>query len=67
MKQSLGLIEVRGLALAVEVADAMAKSAAIRLAGVEKTNGGGWMTITLMAWLAFVALIEILKWTLGVL
>ena len=28
---------------------------------------GGWMTITLMAWLAFVALIEILKWTLGVL
>lgn len=45
MKQSLGLIEVRGLALAVEVADAMAKSAAIRLAGVEKTNGGGWMTI----------------------
>jgi microcompartment protein CcmL/EutN len=45
VKQSLGLIEVRGLALAVEVADAMAKSAAIRLAGVEKTNGGGWMTI----------------------
>ena len=45
MKQSLGLIEVRGLALAVNVADAMAKSAAIRLVGVENTNGGGWMTI----------------------
>jgi uncharacterized membrane protein len=28
---------------------------------------GGWMTITLMAWLALVVLIEILKWTLGVL
>ena len=45
MKQSLGLIEVRGLALAVNVADAMAKSAAIKLVGVEKTNGGGWTVI----------------------
>ncbi|MBK7821686.1 MAG: vitamin K epoxide reductase family protein [Tessaracoccus sp.] len=27
----------------------------------------GWMTITLMAWLALVVLVEVLKWTLGVL
>lgn len=48
MKQSLGLIEVRGLALAVNVADAMAKSAAIQLVGVEKTNGGGWTVIKII-------------------
>lgn len=45
MKQSLGLLEVSGLALAIEVADAMAKSAAITLAGIEKTKGSGWMMI----------------------
>ena len=27
---------------------------------------GGWMTITLMAWLAVVVLIEVLKWGLGI-
>lgn len=45
MKQSLGLLEVSGLALAIEVADAMAKSAAITLAGIEQTKGSGWMMI----------------------
>lgn len=45
MKQSLGLLEVSGLALAIEVADAMAKSAAITLAGIEKTKGSGWIMI----------------------
>lgn len=47
MKQSLGLLEVNGLALAIHCADAMAKAASITLVGVEKTNGSGWMVITL--------------------
>ncbi len=45
MKQSLGLLEVSGLALAITCADAMAKAAAITLLALEKTNGSGWMVI----------------------
>lgn len=48
MKQSLGLLEVRGLALAIEVADAMVKSASVTLLGVEKTKGGGWMLVQIL-------------------
>lgn len=36
MKQSLGLLEVSGLALAITCADAMAKAAAITLLALEK-------------------------------
>ena len=42
MKQSLGLLEVCGLALAISCADIMAKSASITLVALEKTNGSGW-------------------------
>ncbi len=45
MKPSLGLLEVKGLALAIACADAMAKAAAITLLDLEKTQGAGWMTI----------------------
>lgn len=45
MKQSLGLLEVCGLALAISCADIMAKSASITLVALEKTNGSGWMAI----------------------
>ena len=45
MKQSLGLLEVSGLALAICCADAMAKAASITLVGLEKTNGSGWTVI----------------------
>lgn len=45
MKQSLGLIEVSGLALAISCADVMAKAASITLVGLEKTNGSGWTVI----------------------
>lgn len=45
MKQSLGLLEVCGLALAISCADIMAKSASITLVALEKTNGSGWMVI----------------------
>ncbi|TGB60461.1 microcompartment protein [Escherichia sp. E4742] len=45
MKQSLGLLEISGLALAISCADAMAKAASITLVGLEKTNGSGWTLI----------------------
>jgi len=45
VKQSLGLLEVGGLALAISCADVMAKAASITLVGLEKTNGSGWTVI----------------------
>lgn len=45
MKQSLGLIEVRGLAAAVYIADVMIKTANVKLLSLEKTKGIGWMVI----------------------
>lgn len=48
MKQSLGLLEVSGLALAISCADAMAKAASITLVGLEKTNGSGWTLIKII-------------------
>ncbi|SUG37632.1 propanediol utilization polyhedral bodies protein [Salmonella enterica subsp. arizonae] len=38
MKQSLGLLEVSGLALAISCADVMAKAASITLVGLEKNS-----------------------------
>lgn len=45
MKNSFGMVEVAGLALAVTVADVMAKSANIEILGLERTNGSGWILI----------------------
>ncbi|MDT7450460.1 BMC domain-containing protein [Citrobacter koseri] len=45
MKQSLGLLEVSGLAFAISCADVMAKAASITLVGLERTNGSGWTVI----------------------
>ncbi|EPM3577618.1 TPA: BMC domain-containing protein [Salmonella enterica] len=45
VKQSLGLLEVSGLALAISCADVMAKAASITLVGLEKTHGSGWTVI----------------------
>jgi len=45
VKLSLGLLEVSGFALAVNTADAMAKSASVKLVGIDTCKGGGWMTI----------------------
>ena len=44
MKEALGLIETRGFVGAIEAADAMVKSANVRLIGKEKT-GSGLVTI----------------------
>lgn len=40
MKQSLGLLEVSGLALAISCADVMAKAASITLVGLENQRFG---------------------------
>lgn len=48
MKQSLGLLEVSGLALAISCADVMAKAASITLVDLEKTNGSGWTVIKII-------------------
>jgi len=45
VKTSLGLLEVKGLALAINAADAMAKSAAINIIEIENSKGSGWMLI----------------------
>ncbi|MDW6005179.1 BMC domain-containing protein [Vibrio mangrovi] len=48
MRKSLGLLEIKGLASAIVVADAMAKTAAVELLGIETAKGGGWMTIKVL-------------------
>jgi len=45
MSQSLGLLEVAGLLSAITVADAMVKTANVRLLAVEEARGNGWMTV----------------------
>lgn len=48
MNQSLGLVEIRGMSTAVVVADAMAKSANIKIVGIENSKGLGYMTIKII-------------------
>lgn len=45
MNGALGLIEIKGLAGAINVADAMVKTANVELLGIEKAKGFGWITI----------------------
>lgn len=45
--KSLGLIETKGLAVAIEAADTAVKSANVELLGYELSRGGGWTTIKL--------------------
>lgn len=45
MKEALGLVEVRGLASAIHVADVMVKAANVHVIGLEKAKGNGWMTV----------------------
>lgn len=40
MHEALGIIETRGLVAAIEAADAMLKTAAVRLLGRQKVKGG---------------------------
>ena len=43
-REALGMVETRGLTALVEVADAMAKAANVKLAGMEK-RGSGYVTV----------------------
>lgn len=45
MKEALGLIETKGLAAAIHIADTMLKVAAVELFGIEEARGNGWMTV----------------------
>jgi len=45
VKKSLGLLEIKGLASAIVVADTMAKTASVTIVGIESCKGGGWQTI----------------------
>ena len=45
VKDSLGLLEVVGLLGAITASDAMVKAANVRLIGIEKARGLGWMTV----------------------
>ena len=39
-QEALGMVETRGLTAAIEAADAMTKSAEVRLVGIEKIGSG---------------------------
>ncbi|MEO2604219.1 BMC domain-containing protein, partial [Clostridium butyricum] len=45
MNESLGLIETKGLVSAISVADAMVKSANVKIIGLENTKGLGFITV----------------------
>ncbi|MBC6297846.1 BMC domain-containing protein [Listeria sp. FSL L7-1517] len=45
MHQAIGIIEIKGLASAITVADTMAKVANIDLIDTEKAKGFGWITV----------------------
>ena len=44
-KIALGMIETRGLVGSIEAADAMVKAARVKLIGIEKGIGGGYVTV----------------------
>lgn len=44
-RESLGMVEVYGLVVAIEIADAMVKAANVRLGEMTRTKGNGWMTV----------------------
>jgi microcompartment protein CcmL/EutN len=48
VRKSLGLLEIKGLASAILVADSMAKTASITIVGIETCKGGGWQTIKVL-------------------
>jgi ethanolamine utilization protein EutM len=48
MRQSLGMVEAKGLATAIEAADAMVKSANVLLLGIESSRGGGMHVVKVL-------------------
>jgi microcompartment protein CcmL/EutN len=45
MNQAIGLIEVKGYATAIDIADVCVKVAAVALIGIQRAKGFGWMTV----------------------
>lgn len=45
MNQALGIIEVVGFGCAVNVSDVMVKTANVKIVGMERAKGSGWLTI----------------------
>lgn len=45
MHQAIGIIEIKGLASAITVADTMAKVANIQIVDTESAKGFGWITV----------------------
>lgn len=45
MNKAIGLVEVIGLASAINISDAMLKVASVELIGLEKTKGMGWIVV----------------------
>ena len=48
MNEALGMIEVKGLVVATEVADIMVKTASVRLNELKITKGIGWVTVVVL-------------------
>lgn len=48
MNQALGMVEVIGFGCAVNVSDVMVKTADVRIAGIERAKGSGWLTIKVL-------------------
>lgn len=66
MEQSIGYLEISGLAGAIVAADKMLKTAAVRLHGIEEAKGSGWMTVSIVGDVAAVeAAVEEGKAALG--
>lgn len=55
MDEALGMVETCGLATAVTVADIMVKTADVKLLGVERAKGQGWITVKIMGDVAAVS------------
>lgn len=64
--ETIGYIEVAGLSNAIVVADKMLKTAAVELAALDNTKGGGWIMVVIKGDVAAVSVaIEIGKETMG--
>ena len=45
MRESLGMVETRGISTAIEVADVMVKAANVKILELENSRGSGYMTV----------------------
>ena len=48
MRESLGLVETRGISTAIQVADVMVKAANVKILELENSRGSGYMTVKIV-------------------